>query len=831
MERHQYPGKREYELCSWLSKVLNYQPAAQQQNEQNPSMQDNSVEGTTTFVTDSKVQEQVFNNVNVETGILPVRDQGIVDFLAKPQLLTHLTWTTSQVANNELYNYTIEDALTPGTGFDVWLDKIKGFNLVRGTAVLRFVLNAEPFHAGKLIASFIPVASQVTSIAWRKYCLNQKTQQPNVEMDCRDSVAIIKIPYIAPTDYYEVQEATIGWGQVCLSVLSPLRTGSSGSNNVKVSVFMHFEDFEMAAPIYPQSGASIPKIGGRAKGFTGSIQDKEASIMDTGTISRALMIGAQVASAVEDVPVLSTFAAPTTWVLRGMAHVASWFGWSKPELQATQDVVTRRFIPYMANSTGASTAPKMALLSDNQIDIMPFIAGNDRDEMSFSHLKSIKAYCDRFLWTTSNNENDTLYTKNMTSASLVEAISVVKGDGIYSLRSYPAFGYITQYFNYWRGGIKMHVKIAKTDFHSGRILVTYTPSTNPTSPSTAELSTYSLREIIDVRNKSEFVLDLPYLLNTPYIGRDESMGQVQIKVLNELRAPETVNTNIEFLVYFSACDDYELQVPTNIRDERDYKVTAPFYAQAGGVEPEPDQSIVENVIGSYAPPVASMTNARICMGECFSSIKQLLNRYTTIVTSGNVSTSTTGVVEIYPFSYGGRILESGIGGLFRQSDVSCDALSNFIGGYAFFRGSVRLEISQTANTNPALYGVAATTNRPTNSTPNSVFGAPNWATTSVGSINNPSTKVGTLGPIQHYDPSPFLEVSVPYQSRTHMTIVDPFDNIDATPTSYSAPNTMLDVGWPGADNYQVSFRRSTGDEFQLAYFLGFPPLLFSFSPE
>lgn len=785
---------------------------------------DISKEGTTTFVTDSTVQEQVFNNTNEQTGIVPVRDQTISDFLAKPQLLGHVSWTTSQGQNVEIFSNSPEDALNT---FDVYIQKIKGFNLVRGTAVLRYVLNAEPFHAGKLIASFIPVANQLASYKFRNLCLNQKTQQPCVEIDCRDAVGVMKIPYIAPTDYYEPKADTIGWGLATLSVLSPLATGSSGSNNVKVSIFIHFEDFELAAPIYPQ-GPTAPKMRPRPKrAVEVSIQDREAKIMETGTISAALLVASDVADRLLDIPVLSAFAEPASWVMRGLAHVASWFGWSKPNINPTQNVASRRLVPFMGNATGSTSAPKLALYHDNAVDVMPHMAGNGMDEMSFDFLKIRKAFCQRFTMTTSNPVDYNLYLTTVTPLTAREQITVVGSSKTITANSYAPFGYVSRHFRYWRGGLRMHVKIAKTDYHSGRIAVVYSPSTaGALSPPSNATASYSMREIIDIRGKSEFVLDLPYLINTPYVSLAETIGEVKIFVLNELRAPETVAQSIEFLVYWSACEDFEVEVsgssvasPAAGAPTR----TLPYFPQGGAQQADANQEVINEVVGNYPSPSFDLEPARTCMGEVFTSVKQLLNRYTAVCSSGDFTYPMGGFVTIYPFHMGG-LYSNPTTGVVAPNIMFGDAISSFAPGYAFYRGGVRIHTSSaTASTDGT--PVSCAYNRNSNAAVSLITTTP--ADTPYLQYGDPFTfSTGDDVPLQVHDSLGHFESSIPYQNRTHMTIIDPYDQAgNNTPTGYSNPNTYYAFGCPNYGGVVFNLKRSASDEFQLAYFLGFPPVI------
>lgn len=83
--------------------------------------------------------------VDIDSGLLDSGklgvDEGISDFLAKPQLITSGTWGSSP-------SLTLLDAFAP---FDllnsvgVWRSKLLGFRYFRGTAVVTVMVNAQKF--------------------------------------------------------------------------------------------------------------------------------------------------------------------------------------------------------------------------------------------------------------------------------------------------------------------------------------------------------------------------------------------------------------------------------------------------------------------------------------------------------------------------------------------------------------------------------------------------------------------------------------------------------------------------------------------------------------
>lgn len=805
----------------WINRCYNTRSALTNESQITPS--EIAHDGTTTFVTETNVQTQNVIVSKTYAGVVPITDQSMANFLSKPYLVASGAWSTSQPTSTELFVGNVAPYLDGIPAPAIWKDKISGFGLVRGTVVLRLVVNAEPFHAGKLLLSFIPCASALTSTFWRS-SLNQKTQQPSVELDCRDSTAVIKMPYIAPTEWYKRGGGGFDWGQFTISVLSVLRTGAGSSTDVFYSLFMSFEDMEFAAPLNPQSAHAPSKLKTRASGYATSVESKEADIMNNGTLSKALLLGSSLAVNAASVPLLSSIAAPASWVMRGLSHSAAWFGWSKPTIDAPQSVVSRRFIPCMANSTGASSAPKLSLIHDNALDILESPAGVPEDEMSFDYLKRRYAYCNVAVWTTDDVEGSTVYVKNMVPDACSAQITTSRPLGTFLYNSYPPFAYLAQYFQYWRGSIKVKVKLAKTDFHSGRLAFIYTPGSDTSPPIDIDSSTYCLRHVLDIRSQSEIEFVIPYLMPAPYLDRSTPMGTFTVMVLNPLKAPATVDPAIQMLFYFAGGDDFELQSPISYNNAVTFQQTLPFYPQVGGgVDPSSDQVLISSPIGNNPYPYDTMDHGRLCMGECFTSVKQLLSRYTTLASSVGVNTGTMGTVQIHPYAYGARSL-SPDGGKISPS-LGCDALSCFIGGYAFYRGGVKISAS-LATTSSAAPGIAAL--RPYMTFPTGpVYSSPT-GDSATGAIIDPwlGTSVNnTIEAVQLYDTERFFEVECPYYCKTHMTLVNPISAGVTVPDSSNSPNYFVIMGWKTDSGKPVTLRRAASDDFQMSYFLGFPPIL------
>jgi len=751
-------------------------------------------------------------------GVEPETDESIRAFMKKPQHLTTIQWSTASLANAQLYNVWSRTIINS----DVFARKWHGFRNVRGTLVLRVTINAQPFNAGRLLLHFIPIANQLGAAhteSMHNHNLATKTQQPHVEIDCRDSAATLRIPYIAPTQWYDTESEVGEWGYAYLSVLSPLTTGSGGPTLADVSIFAHFEDFEVATPLYPQSGEAPGRTRVKKVSF-----NKEKSEMSTGAISGALDAVSRVATTVSGVPLLSDIAGPVSWITRMGSDVASAFGWSKPNFDVANTPIVVRPFRSMPNAEGATSAEPLSLSSAPSVKVQPGFAGTDLDEMSFDYLKAIPSYVSSFTFATTDNAGDALLDTQVGPSHS----HITENSGGVNVSHYitgPPFAILSRCFSHFRGGIRLHLKIIKTDFHSGRLCVTFTPNISAATAPTIDQSSYALREIIDIRETSEVIIDMPYLLYKTYAETVNGViGKLNIRVLNELKCPLTVAQSVEVLSFYSACDDFELSAPIPHK-------MMPFRPQSGdrlrpqGAD-EPDNYnehtlVVSKSIGNSSIPSFDTSNVAYCVGEAFTSVKQLATRYSRLRMAAASDIAFTDYFGMYV---------NGIGAASR-ADLAILPSANYFGdmwsllssGYAMSRGGMRYLFSDKSASRVALtyyYNLIGTTYitlaSPTNSGSLSLSNSPN-----PGQFNS------TGAPMVYNNIQDGVEIEVPMYSDSPSR-----PNFVAT----AAGDHVISYGSPGVSRLWLEYQADTAptalqvyrcasDDAQLGYFYGFPPML------
>lgn len=754
----------------------------------------------------------------VEKDHLNVRLMSILDYLKKPMLIQTNNWNTTELKNANIYTGGIGEYLNSNP---IWQKKLEGFSLIRGTAVLRLLINANPFQQGKLLLSFLPCfdtfAGKDPSFSAMHNCnIAAKRQQPCVELDCRDGAAILKIPYITPDHWYNLYDQYYDWGTWILSVLSPLYTGSGGENEVQVSIYLHFEDVELSAPMVPQSsGKSKRKFS--AKSVSGSEAEKELGSLVGNTISSALKISSTALGHLGNIPQLAHVCKPASWALGAASQITSHLGYSKPDNNVIQTNVTNEYHKYGATSEGADPALPIALRSDNALTLTDGLSIYEADEMSFSFLYAVSTCVETVYWTTSDLSNGVIYSKPIVPRNLCEVGVKTVGASSTNYGVGPPIYYFSNMFQLWRGSVNVTIKIPKTDYHSGRLQVTWTPSQFGINVPTLISGQYALREIIDIREGNEFSFNLPWMLEQNYVETSNKSGTLDIRILNELRAPETASQTLELLVYFSGGKDFELQVPGFAGSNSGF-YSMPFSPQMD----TGDELITKGGIAGEKIFPHETLYAQESMGEIPVSVKQFLNRNSQLQFRSFDDYGNT--VIIYPwFNSLPYLLTGGVQG----QNVGGDISMLIAPLYAFFRGSVKLTLSPKAESGSS-YQI-----------PRNVFytlvpydplvaiapfgggyalggqGTSNWV--------SGSSLTGLQGVAVHQGDVPISSVHIPYMSKNKCSLNLFQTNSVVIQADKANPRVRVNVFSLGNFTNAAWFR-SYGEDFQYSYFVGCPPV-------
>lgn len=754
-------------------------------------------------------------------------DVTIAEFLRRPMLIQNLTWSTSDSTGTIFNSYPPDDFLRAVSTFpavtDAWYQKLKGFNLMRGTFVMRVELNASPFMGGALLASWMPQTLFGVSAA-RPTSLIGAYQLPHVVVSTRDTAAEIRVPFISPFGYYQ-QGHTLDndvWGRISLIVASQLTVGPSAPiSSCDVSVYGYWEDVELAAPIVPQAKTT------------------HESLMPGKTISGSMKKVAKVAGAFKDVPVISGIASSVEWAANLAGGVASALGFSNPVLNINPALMVPRIQPYAHISDGPVTTLPMSTVMDAAVTVDTDHTITQEDEMSLEFLKRVPTYMGEIVWNTTSPSGTVLLSKRIYPRMLAS----VTTDSSYSPPMVYSHGgplnYCSHLFTMWRGSLVLHLKFIKTAFHTGRIQIIWSPTEESlvTAP-TISNSMYALRHILDIRDQDEYTVNLPYLLRSQYLPTDVgtnvlyASGTLTISVLNELRAPETCAASIRLLEFYTGGPDLEFQAP-------------------GAFEPEPLRLQASTHYFERNEPARSLAPSEKCISESVTSLRQLTSKASLCTSSTSVGATGRSLVVIDPYHIG-VTYANGPSGTPNVLRGNLDTVSLVGSMYAYQSGSMDLyfDNNSTAGVPYSVACVPGLLQKLAASYPTVAY---NYATVfnpAVGDkvlrlIPPQASGMTSTVPFSNMAASPYLPilstgnvngfgVHVHYISKYPASMVFPaynrntaggFPDPDITPVS--TQSVVLNVSNSDAATKSIIFRRSTGDDHRFKMFIGCPPLLLS----
>lgn len=786
----------------------------------------------TTFYESAPVVEGTSSRTTNEMSTYLETYVDIKSFLLRPYLIWSGQWNVSQPLNTNLGTGEIAQLLT---NVPMWADKIKGFNLIRGDFMIKIQINATPFHQGKLLLHYLPNWKNIKGLntgmtALKNAELVQKIQHPHIEIDCRKTSVVLRIPYIAPSPWYSMKEKYFDWGTWFLDVFSPLQTGTLGEGFVDYLVYGWFENIELNAPVVPQSDNTERRT--KIKNRGGEVEE---CAENQGPITMGLRKASKVANVFSDIPVISEFAKPVEWVTNLLSGVTSSFGWSKPRELNGQTIVAQQLFRYAGTCDGPDLAFPGGVSALNRLETIDYGSFTTEDEMSLSYLYKIPYYVGEFLWDPSSGQGSTLYTQKISPLSFLKTGSYTTSGHTMTYEYHVPFTYLARMHSLWRGGMILTLKFIKTQMHSGRIQVTWNPLNIPGAAPDIQNSAFMRRAIIDIRTEDTISLELPYLLYTDYLNTTVEgftsvwSGQVDIKVLNNLRAPETCSQNVNVQVFISAAEDYELAAPSQFTAGN-----SPFIAQSDGKEILRD-SVYQGLemptmeIGGKATTLDPLFHSKRCTGEKVLSIKSYLLRNSVIQGLGGVlqtlDWTTTDQVMIDPYFLGATKLTTGTG--FSQGPTfGGDHLSLFGLWYTYMRGGIRMTVVDSNMNNRLYANVIPVAKDLLTSGVSTPFTTTFTTNSGVYGINaNPTVKSGIypLQPCHVQDQTSYVYQHIPYYNRFPMNICHYYNGADTPFIDPSRPLSKFVV--KGSTNFsKVVFQRAVADDFQLMFFTGCPPL-------
>jgi hypothetical protein len=732
-----------------------------------PETQDN----TTKFnIEEANAQKENIANWTDGDGIehfnLPPGEQ-LKAYLSKPVRLRVDSWNATGVINDTIWSYN--NAFSIVSAVPAWLDKIRGFQGIRGTLCFRIALNTGPFNAGRLRLAYYPCGEQnLRAVTVHTSNAIPFSQLPGVNIDASETSVVFKIPYKAPTHYYSIIETSYSWGSIFLKIVAPFRTGAANAQSVNVTTWAWIEDLEVFGQT---NGNIVTQAGDFNKKIPSEVESKPISGFFSNT-NKALGSLAQI-------PLLRPWLGTPMWLTSALAGTAEAFGYSKPNKAMIFNRNAIGCTQNMANSTGERVGNSLALLDDAKLAPIDDLSINQCDEMSLNFIKSQWSYFTTFTYTTTNAQDDLLYEIFPCPNTFYRSISTTEN-------------YLTpvcfagSMFTLYRGDFEVCLHFSKTQYHRGQIHITWQPG--PSIDANMAASTYLYREVIDLDGADTYKFSLPYVNNWEYLPTDIASGRLQIHVVNPLQAPATVANTVDCLVYVRGHESLQFSRVA---------VTTPTVMMTQSIEFNDVNKIID--LGSIGNSKANKFNPGSSMragSELVYSLGQVLKRHQP--NRFDVTGITNPTVYISPYIMSGSLVGSVV------TDFFATRFGYLCSPFAFYRGGMEFGIlEQTSGSFTQMVGLQ-------------FLG--NYATTSTQLVENVDLDAVTY--CNNINGATLVEM--PYYNTARASMVRFQDRIFEA-TSFDTPRGVAVF----SKTSTTRLTKAVGDDFQLMFFIGIPRTSFA----
>lgn len=557
---------------------------------------------------------------------------------------------------------------------------------VRVTAVVRMVVNASPFQSGVQFMCYEPARSMCTYSDYGQ--AETVLTMPHVLLDINtDTEAVLKCPPCNVMPFADMYSQVPDFGTVHVGGYTPTRVGTSGPASVPYSLYVNFEDVELMAPTFQSGRVAVRKN-----------TEKAVTLRTKGPFEDVLTASQGVAVALQRVPLLSGFMKTADWALGAAAKVAATFGWSKP--LDTTAVVRHRVISsdFMANGDGVNPALPLSVSITNKLSPTDLVSLNGLDEMSIDYIKSQWGLVKRGTWSSTDISGTGIIGLYLRPRDQYIVSTIASTNTLYR---HSPIAWLQNFFYFWRGGMKIRIRLAKTEFHSGRLMIAFIPgvtavyATPVGSPCTNAESASCLTHIVDIRDTSLIEFTVPYVSSRLWCHYGEPAGFLQVRVLNPLICPETVPSTIDYVVEVCGAEDMEFAGPR----AGAYK---PVYAYVPGFAENQSAPVATRVVGGSSGYVGASTIGGNAQSQPMSTLpseesigEQVLSLKQLALCSSPFLDTTASVTDLP-----GLVTIGALDGAALTYRV--DLLSQVLAPYRFIRGSVIYRWHQTNGATPTI---------------------------------------------------------------------------------------------------------------------------------
>lgn len=573
------------------------------------------------------------------------KDLQLGDYLARPIVLGNYNWT-----ENTTFTPVLLDPWELLMANNAIKNKLTGYRWFRAKLKITVSISASPFLFSAMQVSYTPLDNLFVGGAVRSYGPAMSAGTNQIEFTHRSTQPYhgwvypqegttleFEVPFIYPTEWYDLALPPIYMGTLMLAAPNTLRTAGPPSTNVAtISVVAAFVDPEVCGVT-----AALPQSG------TAAGVSKDLKRLGFGTAAG----WASVAS--------------SALRLMGLSNDA--------KMDADSAVVNKPFFGLTSSDIPVSSEP-LSLGKGVHLSSEP--DGSNGDELDIAAMCMRPAYLSALSWTITGTVGQAIGTIYVTPSNFAhQTVAGALAATYYKVAMSPAC-YVGSLFSHWRGTMCYKLKVICSQYHRGKLRIFYDSIDLVSSPGEAILPS----TILDLSESTEVIIKVPMNSVTPWLETNPQFrgianglpsqpignaalpsatyssalfnGSLRIEIMQKLSSPQSGGNA---LVYVEAwMEDAQFANPGNITNSAISKLgyTEPYNWQSGEipmlVSPPPvvttipvieQQPIVEEQSGNVdlgtkvvvVDQDAALTSGRACdkvYGEDVVSLRALLHRST-----------------------------------------------------------------------------------------------------------------------------------------------------------------------------------------------------------
>lgn len=542
-------------------------------------------------------------------------------FLERPVLILTDQWTEGTT-----FTSTIQPWLAV-LGNPVMKRKLENFYLLRANLNIKVVINASPFYYGGVLVSYTPLAAFSESTAGE--VLVPLSQRPHFYIYPQSNQGgEMKLPFMYYQEWLDLTSNfdVANMGTLNLNALGPLRNANDvAGQNVTIKVYAWLSEVELDGTTEKLSlqSASTP-------------MGKDEYCRD-GAVSKPASAIARASGALSDLPIVGPFMTATSVAAGAVANIASLFGYTDVPVIADVHSFKNTPFPQLATTDVGVQFEKLSLDAKNELTIDPRVNGIDAsDEMQISTICQRESFLTTFPWTSADPSDTHLFTMRVFPE--VKRVTALTSS---ARINYTPMGYLSEAFAFWRGDIKIRLKFLCSQYHRGRVLITWDPTSSPSS--TANTATQVYTQVVDLAEDTDVEFNIPYIQPSSYLrtgqgnptaqgfsttpfAADSSFtnGNLSIFVLNDLTSPNTT-ADIDVAVFIRGGENMEFANPKDID-----VLLSPYTIQSGSTPMSSGpvsydiSKSTQNIGGSVSKTDTNLN--LVYNGECVTSLRQIIRR-------------------------------------------------------------------------------------------------------------------------------------------------------------------------------------------------------------